>query len=486
MLSEASVSTNDLWRSHWRLFVSLCVIPLVLVSRPCSTMAATAPTNSNGIGASNMSTNSATLNGFLTSTGDAPTEVWIYWGDNDGSTNKIAWDTNISMGVLSTGAFSTNISGLITNTAYFYRCYASNSAGDVWAPSTASFVTLGNGGIVQSAVGASSDDAEQFTNGTMDSLSSHDLEMTFNPKPGKGRQIVGVRFTDILVPQGATIQSAYIQFSARWDGSGTCSITVRVEAADNALTFATGASNISARPLAPSQTTWDPPSWIANESSTPERTPDLTTLVQETVNRSGWVSGNSMAFVITGSGVRTAWSYDGSNAAAAVLHIEWGQVSPAVPGVANSPGRIILGGNSALLAGELLSTGGAPADVTMFWGLNNGGTDKGSWSNSISFGAIPVGTFSAGIPELTPDTTYYYRCYASNSVGDAWADASTAFSTLSEGSLTNGLILYWKFDEGGGTTAADSSGSGNTGTVFGVDSDDWEPGVFGHVSTLKA
>lgn len=28
-----------------------------------------------------------------------------------------------------------------------------------------------------------------------------------------------------------------------------------------------------------------------------------------------------------------------------------------------------------------------------------------------------------------------------------------------------GLMAYWKFDEGNGTTAADSSGNGNTGTL---------------------
>ncbi|MCL5017572.1 MAG: prepilin-type N-terminal cleavage/methylation domain-containing protein [Patescibacteria group bacterium] len=34
---------------------------------------------------------------------------------------------------------------------------------------------------------------------------------------------------------------------------------------------------------------------------------------------------------------------------------------------------------------------------------------------------------------------------------------------------TNGLVAYWKFDEGGGTSVTDSSGSGNTGTWSGTD-----------------
>ena len=30
---------------------------------------------------------------------------------------------------------------------------------------------------------------------------------------------------------------------------------------------------------------------------------------------------------------------------------------------------------------------------------------------------------------------------------------------------STGLVGYWKFDEGSGTSAADSSGTGNTGTL---------------------
>ena len=41
--------------------------------------------------------------------------------------------------------------------------------------------------------------------------------------------------------------------------------------------------------------------------------------MQEIVNRGGWTAGNSMAFIITGTGVRTAESFDGLFAP--VLHV---------------------------------------------------------------------------------------------------------------------------------------------------------------------
>jgi len=53
------------------------------------------------------------------------------------------------------------------------------------------------------------------------------------------------------------------------------------------------------------------------------QTPELKTIVQEIVDRGAWVSGNAMAFIITGSGHRTAKSYDGSSGDAPLLHVEY-------------------------------------------------------------------------------------------------------------------------------------------------------------------
>ena len=39
-----------------------------------------------------------------------------------------------------------------------------------------------------------------------------------------------------------------------------------------------------------------------------------------------------------------------------------------------------------------------------------------------------------------------------------------------------GLVAYWKFDEGSGTTASDSSGNGNTGTLINMEAGDWRTG----------
>ena len=53
------------------------------------------------------------------------------------------------------------------------------------------------------------------------------------------------------------------------------------------------------------------------------QSPNLAPIVQEIVERSGWNSGNPIVFLISGSGTRTAESYNGEPAAAPLLHIEY-------------------------------------------------------------------------------------------------------------------------------------------------------------------
>jgi len=46
-------------------------------------------------------------------------------------------------------------------------------------------------------------------------------------------------------------------------------------------------------------------------------------VIQEIVNRPGWIPGNSLVLIITGTGHREAASYDGDPAGAALLHVEY-------------------------------------------------------------------------------------------------------------------------------------------------------------------
>lgn len=95
-----------------------------------STSAATAITGS-----------AAQIGGEVGSTGGNPPVITLFWGDNDGGTNALNWDNQIDLDEQS-AAFSSVITGLSPLTTYFFRAFAANDAGDVWANSTGSFSTL--------------------------------------------------------------------------------------------------------------------------------------------------------------------------------------------------------------------------------------------------------------------------------------------------------------------------------------------------------
>ncbi|MGB5553697.1 MAG: GEVED domain-containing protein, partial [Flavobacteriaceae bacterium] len=191
---------------------------------------------------------------------------------------------------------------------------------------------------ITTQVSQGSDDAEErVSNGNMD-LTSSDLELTSD---GGTNQLVGIRFQNISIPQGTTIVSASIQFTTDETDAGNTSVTIRGEDTNNASMFVNSNNNISNRTLTTASVSWNNiPSWNSVGQSGPNQiTPDLTSIVQEIVNRGGWTSGNSMVFVITGSGERTAESYNGSSTQAPVLSITTNLSLDPLPVIAPNPNR---------------------------------------------------------------------------------------------------------------------------------------------------
>ena len=172
---------------------------------------------------------------------------------------------------------------------------------------------------VERRVATANDDAEEATSGSM-SLGSSDLEFVTD---GSTVQTVGLRWTGLAIPKGATIQAAYIQFAADEAHSEATTLTLRAQAADNAATFASTSLNVSSRARTTAAATWSPAAWVAGQAGANQRTPDLTAVIQEVVNRPGWVSGNALAIIVNGSGHRTAFAFEGGAAQAALLHVEY-------------------------------------------------------------------------------------------------------------------------------------------------------------------
>ncbi|GJL78467.1 MAG: hypothetical protein NPINA01_14560 [Nitrospinaceae bacterium] len=183
----------------------------------------------------------------------------------------------------------------------------------------------GSEGVLDIRIASSSDDGEERATGSM-SLTSSDLELTFD---AGGNQVVGLRFQGVNIPQGATITNAYVQFQADEKHSGATSLTVRGQDAANPKTFTSASNNISSRSLTTASVPWSPVPWNSlGESGTKQRTPDISSIVQEIINLPQWASGNPLAVIISGTGERAAESFDSTPSGAPLLHVVFSSGSP--------------------------------------------------------------------------------------------------------------------------------------------------------------
>jgi hypothetical protein len=185
-------------------------------------------------------------------------------------------------------------------------------------------ITVNNAGgtiTFEKRVAASADDAEQnLATGAVD-LTSSDIELVLD---GSVNQVVGLRLTGVTIPQGATIVNAWVQFKVDETGSTATSVNIQGQADDNPLTFTTAANNVGSRPRTVASVNWVPPAWtVVGQAGPGQQTPNLASVIQEIVSRPGWASGNALALIVTGSGKRTAESFNGDAAGAALLHVEY-------------------------------------------------------------------------------------------------------------------------------------------------------------------
>ena len=153
-------------------------------------------------------------------------------------------------------------------------------------------------------------------------LNSTDLELVNDG--AAGNQTVGLRFENLALPAGAIVASANIQFSTDETQSEVTALTLRAQAADNAAIFTTSANNLTARPLTAASVPWAPAAWATVGERGPfQRTPDVSALVREVIARPGWSNGNAMAFLISGTGHRTAQAADEVGGLPATLTVNY-------------------------------------------------------------------------------------------------------------------------------------------------------------------
>ncbi|MHC1576179.1 MAG: LamG domain-containing protein, partial [Methanosarcinaceae archaeon] len=170
---------------------------------------------------------------------------------------------------------------------------------------------------VSCRVNASNDDAEErVSNGYMYRYSS-DLELV---RDGSDQEI-GIRFTNVAIPQGSTIGSANLVFVIDEEENRNTDLNIYGHDIDDSPEFDNDDYDITNRTKTTSYVQWDDlPAPAVGETL---ESPDVSAVIQEVINRPGWSSGNSLSIIINGSGRRTVESYSGVPDSAPLLNITY-------------------------------------------------------------------------------------------------------------------------------------------------------------------
>ena len=313
---------------------------------------------------------------------------------------------------------------------------------------------------VTSQVSNDNDDAEEEVSGGDMERGSSDLELI---RDGGTNQLVGIRFRNINVPQGSTIVSASIQFTTDETDSGPTSLVIRGHDTNNAGNFTNNDYDISSRTLTTATVAWNNvPAWNSVGQAGPnQRTPDLGSIVQEIVDRGGWSSGNSMVFVITGSGTRTAESRDGSSSGAPVLTIVYA-TSPVITieDVTVNEGS----GITTFTATHSGVNAGGPFTVnyTTMNGSAVAGSDYTTASGTLSFNGTSGDTETFTVPILDDSVSESVETFTVQFTGTS--NGSVDISDTAEGAIVDNdsyTISNGTTDNTCSGTFFDSGGSGN-------------------------
>jgi hypothetical protein len=158
-------------------------------------------------------------------------------------------------------------------------------------------VTHSGGTAVSSRVSSSLDGTEEWEPDSMNYASDGDLQFFHYD----GRQIIGLRFNNVEIPQGAIVDSAIVEFEvAGTNATGQVHGVVTGEDVDNAPALVAEELHLTNRLAANPTTATSSFAWTADYAVNDKvPTPDIASVIQEIVDRDGWNTGNSILLIFT-------------------------------------------------------------------------------------------------------------------------------------------------------------------------------------------
>jgi hypothetical protein len=175
-----------------------------------------------------------------------------------------------------------------------------------------------NGRVQSIAIAAGDDDAEESLGTGKVTLTSTRLDL------GTGRRLVGLRFRDVAIPQGAAVLWAQLVFKPDDASYEACTLTIQGEASADAGPFTAEPFALSRREKNPTEVSWLAEPWVFADREMPETaSPDVAPIIQAIVDGRGWSAEHALALYLGGVGVRKARSCDDASAAAPRLVLAW-------------------------------------------------------------------------------------------------------------------------------------------------------------------
>ena len=258
------------------------------------------------------------------------------------------------------------------------------------------------GVVIEVGITNSSDDVEEGQSGDM-SMGSSDLEFIDD---GGDIQVIGMRFLNIQLAQGANIINAYIEFTADdVETDAPANLIINGDLVPDAPAFVNISNNVSNRTRTAANVEWQPEHWTTEGQK--YQTSDISAVIQEIVNQEDWASGNALVIIVSDNPDNPSQSRreaaSGVGSRAPLLHIEFSSEFASNPGPADG---VLYPETWVSLAWEAGETA-ASHDVYMgdnFADVNDGTGDTFQGNTPIQF-------FTAGFPGfpfpdgLVPGTT---------------------------------------------------------------------------------
>lgn len=227
------------------------------------------------------------------------------------------------------------------------------------------------------------------------------------------------RFSNVQIAPGSTIATAVLEFVPRETNSNTTvNLRIRAVAEDNASAPSSFA-DAEGRTRTSAQVDWDNvPTWTVD---TAIQSPDITSVVQEIVDRAGWISGNALVIYAEDNGstaaantLRRPRAFDDPNSAVRLLITLSGQA---------------LAGNDFIQLSRLGLTNSVTDNPTDW--VKQAGAASGEFRVASSF--IQFGDYSHSFSQNTNGTEAYVRQTLSATGSEVWSagmwitERSTAF-----------------------------------------------------------